>query len=294
MFDDNKGHYSHAVSRFRPEAILRSHLLSLGVALLTVATPLVRQSQAAPRGPTVVPAPVGPVGALPELYAGSYALRVGVSRDDALAPWGPLESIPQELDSLATSLRQMGFQQAEVISKPTGDAAFIGEYNLGGAIARVQSSPAGLQLIQAGNPVHTLVSVGGRRYTSSTMPGVSLEFRLDDANEVDALYLSMPQVVVHGVRIEGSAPDAATLGELAGTYDLSPVVAATISVRDGKLIYRLTNDPKDYVLTPARGLHFAFDGLAVVSIRFHRSANGPTSHFVLYPGDTSIVGMRRK
>ena len=188
---------------------MRSHLLSLGVALLTVSTPLVRQSQDATRGLTVVPAPVGPGGALQELYAGSFALLVGVSRDDSPAAWRPLESIPRELDSLATSLRQLGFQQQEVISKPTSDAAFIGEYNLGGAIARVQSSPAGLQLIQAGNPVHTLVSVGGRKYTSPTMPGVSLEFRLDDANEVDALYLSMPQVVVHGVRIEGSAPSAA-------------------------------------------------------------------------------------
>ncbi len=522
---------------------MRSHLLSLGVVLLTVSTPLVRQSQDAARGLTVVPAPVGPGGALQELYSGSYALLVGVSRYDSPAAWGPLESIPQELDSLATSLRQLGFQQVEVISNPTGselkqavegfmrkygfktdtrllfffaghgytlddgargyfvprdapdpvadqagfratalamqqvstwagelvarhalfafdscfsgtifrtrnrvqparitaltqkpvrqflaaggagetvparsvftpvfirglsgaadldgdgyltgtelfnyvqreviayrtgqtpqfgtvrdprydegdlvfvvpkspiasaydagpraaapekpagpamptptnaapatagaattnkrvsegslvppksrsgDAAFIGEYNLGGAIARVQSSPAGLQLIQAGNPVHMLVSVGGRKYTSPTMPGVSLEFRLDDANEVDALYLSMPQVVAHGVRIEGPAPDAATLGELAGTYDLTPIVAATVSMRDGKLIYRVTNDPKDYPLMPARGLHFAFEGLALVSIKFHRSVNGPTSHFVLYAADTSIVGMRRK
>ena len=126
------------------------------------------------------------------------------------------------------------------------------------------------------------------------MPGVSLEFRLDDANKVDALYLSMPQVVVHGVRIEGSAPDAATLGELAGNYDLTPIVAATVSVRDGKLIYRVTNDPRDYVLMPARDLHFAFEGTALASIKFHRSADGPASHFVLYAGDTNIVGMRRK
>ena len=513
------------------------------MALLTASTILARQSQDATRGLTVVPAPVGPNGALQELYTGSYALLVGVSRYDSPAAWAPLESIPQELDSLATTLRQLGFQQVEVIGNPTGselkqavegfmrkygfkadtrllfffaghgytlddgtrgyfvprdapdpvadqagfratalamqqvstwagelvarhalfafdscfsgtifrtrnrvqparitaltqkpvrqflsaggagetvpaksvftpvfvrglsgaadldgdgyltgtelfnyvqseviayrtgqtpqfgtvrdprydegdlvflvpkspiasapnaasrpaappnpsspttppqttaasaapgapptdkrvpegssvpsksrsgDAAFTGEYNMGGAIVKIQSSPAGLQWIQAGNPVHTLVSAGGRKYTSATIPGASLEFRLDDANEVDALYLSMPQVVVHGVRIEGPAPDAATLADLAGTYDLTPVIAATVSVRAGALIYRVTNDPKDYVLLPARGLHFAFDGLAPVSLRFHRSANGPASHFVLYGGDTTIVGMRRK
>ncbi len=176
----------------------------------------------------------------------------------------------------------------------SGDAQFVGEYNLGGAMVKIQSSPAGLQYIQAGNPVHTLVSSGGRRYTSATIPGVTLEFRLDDAGDVDALYLILPQAVVHGARVDGPPPDAATLALLAGTYDLTPTVSVAISVRDGRLIYRATGDPKDYGLMPARGLHFAFEGNALVSIRFHWSANKQISHFVLYPGDASIVGTRRK
>jgi hypothetical protein len=176
----------------------------------------------------------------------------------------------------------------------SGDALFVGEYNLGGAIVKIQSSTAGLQYIQAGNPVHTLVSSGERRYTSPTIPGTTIEFRLDDAGDVDALYLLLPQAVVHGARIEGAAPDAATLALLAGTYDLTPVVAASITIRDGRLIYRVTGDPKDYPLTPARGLHFAFDGNALVSIRFHRGANKQISHFVLYAANESIVGTRRR
>ena len=180
------------------------------------------------------------------------------------------------------------------VTSPSGDAQFVGEYNLGGAVVKIQSSPMGLQYIQAGNPVHTLVSSGERRYTSATIPGASLEFRLDDAGDVDALYLILPQAVVHGARVDGPAPDAATLALLAGTYDLTPTVSAAVSVRGGKLIYRVTGDPKDYGLLPARGLHFAFEGNALVSIRFYRSANKQISHFVLYAGDASVVGTRRK
>jgi hypothetical protein len=176
----------------------------------------------------------------------------------------------------------------------SGDALYVGEYNLGGAMVKIQSSPAGLQYIQAGNPVHTLVSSGGRRYTSPTIPGSTLEFRLDDGGEVDSLYLLLPQAVVHGARVDGPAPDAATLALLAGTYDLTPTVAAAVSLRDGRLIYRVTGDPKDYVLAPARGLHFAFEGTALFSIRFYRSANKQVSHFVLYAADSSVVGTRRK
>ena len=180
------------------------------------------------------------------------------------------------------------------VTSRSGDALFVGEYNLGGAMVRIQSSPAGLQYIQAGNPVHTLVPAGGRRYTSATIPGATVEFRLDDAGDVDSLYLLMPQAVVHAARVDGPAPDAATLALLAGTYDLTPIVAAAVSVRDGKLIYRATGDPKDSVLLPARGLHFAFEGNALVSIRFHRSANRQISHFVIYVADASVVGTRRK
>jgi hypothetical protein len=175
-----------------------------------------------------------------------------------------------------------------------GDATFVGEYNLGGAIVKIQPGAAGLQYIQAGNPVHTLVSAGERRFTSPTIPGVTIEFRLDDAGEVDALYLLLPQAVVHGARIDGPAPDASTLALLAGTYDLSPTVAATVTFRDGKLIYRATGDAKDYTLTPARGLHFAFEGNALASIRFHRDANRQVSHVVIYAADASFVGTRRK
>ena len=85
-----------------------------------------------------------------------------------------------------------------------------------------------------------------------------------------------------------------TLALLAGTYDLTPVVSATVSLRDGKLIYRATGDPKDSPLTPARGLHFAFDGNALVSVTFHRGPTKQISHFVLYVGDASVVGTRRK
>jgi len=179
-------------------------------------------------------------------------------------------------------------------STPTGDAKFVGEYNLGGAIAKIQPSGGGLQYIQAGNPVHTLVSSGERRFTSPTIPGATLEFRLDDAGDVDSLYLLLPQAVVHGVRVEGAAPDAATLALVAGTYDLTPTISATVWLRDGKLVYRATGDPKDSNLMPARGLHFAFDGNALVSIRFFAGANKQISHFVIYPGDATIVGTRRK
>jgi hypothetical protein len=177
---------------------------------------------------------------------------------------------------------------------PAGEAQFVGEYNLGGATVMIQQSPKGLQYIQAGNPVHTLVPAGERRYTSATIPGATIEFRLDDAGEVDALYLLLPQAVVHAARVDGPPPDAATLALLAGTYDLTPVVAATVSLRDGKLIYRVTGDAKDYPLTPARGLHFAFDGNALFSIRFHRGPTKQISHFVLYAGDASVVGTRKK
>jgi hypothetical protein len=92
--------------------------------------------------------------------------------------------------------------------------------------------------------VHTLVSSGERRFSSPTLPGATFEFREDEAGEVDALYLTLPQaVVVHAVRIEGPVPDPATLALIAGTYDFTPTVSATLSLRNGKLIYRATGDP---------------------------------------------------
>lgn len=183
---------------------------------------------------------------------------------------------------------------APTAAAPAGEAKLVGEYNLGGATVMIQQSPKGLQYIQAGNPVHTLVPAGERRYTSPTIPGATIEFRLDDEGQVDALYVLLPQVVVHAARVEGPPPNPETLALLAGTYDLTPVVSATVSLRDGKLIYRATGDPKDSPLTPARGLHFAFDGNALVSVTFHRGPTKQISHFVLYVGDASVVGTRRK
>ncbi len=88
--------------------------------LLTSASPgLSQQAQDPKRGLAVVPAPVGPDGAMQELYSGSYALLIGVSRYDVPAAWAPLSSIPQELDALAAALQQAGFQRVEQIKDPT-------------------------------------------------------------------------------------------------------------------------------------------------------------------------------
>jgi hypothetical protein len=96
-----------------------SRRLSLGIALLVISQPFAFQAQGPARGRTVVPAPVGPDGALQELYAGSYALLVGVSRYDAPSAWAPLETIPQELDALAKTLKQVGFEHVEQVQNPT-------------------------------------------------------------------------------------------------------------------------------------------------------------------------------
>ena len=84
---------------------------------MVISQPLANQGPA--RGLTVVPAPVGPDGALQELYAGSYALLVGVSRYDTPSAWAPLETIPQELDALAKTLKQVGFEHVEQVQNPT-------------------------------------------------------------------------------------------------------------------------------------------------------------------------------
>ncbi len=98
---------------------MRALSLSFGIALSALALPFAFQTKDPARGLTVVPAPVGPDGAVQELYAGSYALLVGVSRYDTPAAWASLETIPQELDALAKTLRQVGFEQVEQVLNPT-------------------------------------------------------------------------------------------------------------------------------------------------------------------------------
>jgi hypothetical protein len=97
--------------------------LPCGLALVaaSICLPLAVHAQDPARGLTVVPAPVGPDGAVQELYAGSYALLVGVSRYDTPAAWAPLETVPNELEALAKTLRQVGFEHVEQVLNPTHD-----------------------------------------------------------------------------------------------------------------------------------------------------------------------------
>ena len=94
------------------------------IALLVVAlfgSDASAQSVALPdRGLTRVPAPVGPRGATQELYTGSYALLIGVSRYDTPAAWSRLDSIPDELNALADALRGAGFDRVEQLLNPSG------------------------------------------------------------------------------------------------------------------------------------------------------------------------------
>jgi hypothetical protein len=90
------------------------------LALLSSTLPVIGQQPQEPkRGLAVVPAPVGPDGAMQDLYSGSYALLIGVSRYDVPSAWAPLPSIPQELNALAAALQQAGFQRVEQIKDPT-------------------------------------------------------------------------------------------------------------------------------------------------------------------------------
>ena len=66
-------------------------------------------------------APIGASGGLEELYTGSYALLVSVSRYDDAAAWGPLSSIPAEFVELKSVLPRLGFDSVEEIVNPTGD-----------------------------------------------------------------------------------------------------------------------------------------------------------------------------
>ena len=115
----SRGRSSLTLTRRPGTTRLTRLALSLGIGLAAISQPLAFQAQGPPRGLTVVPAPVGPGGALQELYAGSYALLVGVSRYDMPSAWAPLETIPQELDALAKTLRQVGFEQVEQVLNPT-------------------------------------------------------------------------------------------------------------------------------------------------------------------------------
>lgn len=86
------------------------------------------------RGVSLVRAPVGPDGQVTELYRGSYALLVGVDEYQYRAAWGPLESIPAELENLETALKAQGFQSIQKVLNPTGIELrravedFIGRY----------------------------------------------------------------------------------------------------------------------------------------------------------------------
>jgi Caspase domain len=90
------------------------------VAPLIMSAVLAQSPPDATRGLAVVPAPVGPKGEIQELYTGSYALLVGVSRYDNPA-WSSLQSIPGELDELADTLGKIGFDRVERVADPTGD-----------------------------------------------------------------------------------------------------------------------------------------------------------------------------
>lgn len=68
-----------------------------------------------------VPAPVGPDGGTEDLYTGSYALVIGVSRYDNEATWPRLESVSGELESVAAALRASGFDRVDQVSNPTGE-----------------------------------------------------------------------------------------------------------------------------------------------------------------------------
>jgi hypothetical protein len=177
---------------------------------------------------------------------------------------------------------------------PTSISAYAGQYNFAGAVVTIQEAANGLRYIQAGNPVHSLVAGADGRFISATLPGSTIEFRRDDSGAVDAMYLAFPQGMIHGPRVEGPAPDPATLRSLAGTYYINDAVSVTVALRsDGVLTYRATPDLVDSILLPARGLHFAFRDNPWVSAVFHRDAAGGVSHIVIYAADTSVVARRR-
>jgi hypothetical protein len=72
------------------------------------------------RGLVRVPAPVGPDGQIRELYAGSYALLIGVAQYQDRVAWSSLISVPDELLSLEEALRAQGFDAVHKVMNPTG------------------------------------------------------------------------------------------------------------------------------------------------------------------------------
>lgn len=87
-----------------------------GVLLALAVAPMLAQE----RGIARVPAPVGPDGQIEELYTGSHALLVGVSRYQDPTTWVSLESIPNELSDLEQVLKAQGFQSVQRVMDPTG------------------------------------------------------------------------------------------------------------------------------------------------------------------------------
>ncbi len=67
-----------------------------------------------------VPAPVGPQGTVQEMYTGSFALLVGVSRYDHGGAWPALPTIPVELQGIAAALNELGFDRVDTLLDPTG------------------------------------------------------------------------------------------------------------------------------------------------------------------------------
>ncbi len=92
---------------------------ALALAALALA-PAGQSTADATRRLTRVPVPVGTDGRSQELYTGSYALLVGVSRYDTPAAWASLDGIPGELNQLADALRAAGFDRVQQATNPTG------------------------------------------------------------------------------------------------------------------------------------------------------------------------------
>ena len=114
----------------------RRALIAIAAACVLHAAMAAQIQDAQTRALRAVPAPVGEGGAPRELYRGSYALIVGVSRYDDPA-WRPLASVPSELAGVAAALRNLGFDKVEEVYNPTGDELraavrkFAGEYRYG-------------------------------------------------------------------------------------------------------------------------------------------------------------------
>jgi VWFA-related protein len=86
------------------------------------------------RGLVRVPAPVGPLGQIRDLYTGSHALLVGVAQYQDRVAWSSLDSIPDELQGLEDALKAQGFEAVQRVMNPTGAELrravedFIGRY----------------------------------------------------------------------------------------------------------------------------------------------------------------------